>query len=109
MMMEVTIKGTAYTVKPSLRALFLYERLSGNNGFEVHTSEDNFMLLYASIAANNKECALTYDDFIDACEDDPTIITALTAGMADMAGEIAAKGNAAKTADSAKKKSALKK
>lgn len=98
----IKIKDRDYEVKVSLRTLFLYERLSGNNGFETHKTEDNFMLLYAAIVANNKGCELTYDDFIDACDEDPTIIERLSSIMEDNAGKIASRGKAA--AGKAKKK-----
>ena len=91
----VKIQGKEYEVKVSLRTLFLYEKLSGNNGFETRTTEDNFMLLYAAIVANNKGCELTYDDFIDACDEDPTIIERLSSIMEDNAGKIASKGKSA--------------
>jgi hypothetical protein len=82
-MIKVNIGGVDYTARYSLRALFLYEKMTGNNGFETKTTEDSFKFMYAMIKANNKDCELTWDDFIDAADADPKIIAMLSQGLAD--------------------------
>lgn len=105
-MSEVTINGKAYAAKYSLRALFMYERLSGNNGFETKSTEDTFRFMFAMVKANNPDCDLTWDAFLDACEEDPTvpatlsgILTAQVSESAEMADKTAHADN-----DEAKKK-----
>lgn len=99
-MSKVKINGVEYTAKYSLRALFMYERLTGNNGFETKTTEDSFRFMYAMVKANNPECTLTWDDFIDAVEADPTIAVALGAILNQQVTEMNALGSKKEGGDS---------
>lgn len=101
--MTVTINGKEYVAKYSLRALFLYERMTGHNGFETNCTEDSFRFMYAMVAANNKECDLTWDAFLDAVEENPGIATELTAIINEEVSKMAALGQP-KEGDDTKKK-----
>lgn len=102
-MSTVVINGKEYVAKYSLRALFLYERMTGHNGFETASTEDSFRFMFAMIKANNKECELDWDGFIDAVEENPGIATELTAIINEEVSKMAALGQP-KEGDDTKKK-----
>lgn len=102
-MSTVVINGKEYVAKYSLRALFLYERMTGHNGFETNCTEDSFRFMFAMIKANNKECELDWDGFIDAVEENPGIATELTAIINAEVAEMAKLGQP-KADDGSKKK-----
>lgn len=67
--MEVTIKGVSYKIRYTLRALFIFEQITGKS-FNVESSMEQFLFYYSILLANNPGTALSFDDFIDACEPD---------------------------------------
>lgn len=101
--MTVTINGKEYVAKYSLRALFVYEKLTGHNGFEVNCTEDSFRMMFAMVKGGSRDCDLTWDDFIDACDADPTIATTIGAELTKQVTEANAMGSA-KDDGGAKKK-----
>ena len=74
--MEITIKEQTYKVKYSIRSLFIFEQLSGKS-FTLETLLDQYIFFYSMILANNPECTLTFDQFIDECDEDFTLVTNL--------------------------------
>ena len=74
--MEITIKEQTYKVKYSIRSLFIFEQLSGKS-FILETLLDQYIFFYSMILANNPECTLTFDQFIDECDEDFTLVTSL--------------------------------
>lgn len=75
-MKTITINNTEYNVKYSIRALFIWEQITGKR-FDVTTTMDSYLLFYSMILASNKGCTLTFDEFIDAVDEDPSIINNL--------------------------------
>lgn len=71
-MEKIKIKKKNYNVKYSLRALFLYEQITGKS-FELSNTMDTFIFYYSMILANNPDTKLTFDEFIDAVDNDPEI------------------------------------
>ena len=69
---KVTINEQEYTVKYGLKTLFKYEELEGHP-FEYKKMEDSYKLLYAALIAHNSEYSQTYDEFLDACDEDAEI------------------------------------
>jgi hypothetical protein len=67
--MEVIIKGESYKIKYTLRALFIFEQITGR-AFAVESSMEQFLFYYAILLANNPDMKLSFEDFIDACEPD---------------------------------------
>ena len=65
--MEITIRDQKYKLKYSVRALFLFERITGKT-FEAITLEDQFVFFYCLVLASNPEMQLTFEDFIDAVD-----------------------------------------
>lgn len=67
--MEVTINGANYKIKYTLRALFIFEQITGKS-FNVESSMEQFLFYYAILLANNPGMKMSFEDFIDACEPD---------------------------------------
>lgn len=74
--MNITIKNTEYKIKYTLRALFIFEQITGKS-FNIETLLDNYIFFYSMILANNDD-VLTWDEFIDALDSDPTILTQIS-------------------------------
>ena len=71
--MNITIKDKEYKLKYTLRALFIFEQATGK-AFKLETLTDQYLLFYCMLAANNESMSLTFEDFIDALDEDPTIM-----------------------------------
>lgn len=71
-MKTITIKGTEYKVKYSIRALFIFEQITGKP-FEIKTLLDNYIFFYSMILANNKDNILDWNDFIDELDENPKL------------------------------------
>ncbi len=62
--MKVTIKEQEVELRYSMRALFTYERISGQT-FNPKTLEDFCTFFYCVLCSSNKDLDLTFDEFID--------------------------------------------
>lgn len=82
-MKTVNINGKDYQIKQTVRGLFLWEQIAGRP-FEVKTTLDNYLYYYCLILANNKDCDLDWDAFLDAIDNDPSIIIEITKALADL-------------------------
>ena len=69
---KVTIKGKEYVVKYGLRTLFKHEEIEGHP-FEFKKMEDSYRLLHASLLAHNTDYCLSFDELLDACDEDSSI------------------------------------
>ena len=69
----MTIKDKEYKLKYTLRALFIYEQITGKV-FRLQTITDEYLFLYCVLAANNPDMNLTFDDLIDAIDEDVNIM-----------------------------------
>ena len=70
--MKVKIKDTEFEVKYTLRAMMMWEAITGKR-FEIVTITDQWVFYYALLLASNPETNITFEDFIEACDDDPGI------------------------------------
>lgn len=77
-MKKITINEKEYKIKYTLRALFIFEQITGRS-FEMHTMMDNYLFFYCMIVANNPENFLTWDEFIDALDENPNLLIEFTA------------------------------
>lgn len=71
-MKSIQINGKEYQIKYTIRALFIFEQITGK-AFKVDTLLDNYIFFYSMILASNKNDILNWDDFIDALDADPTL------------------------------------
>ena len=69
----MTIKDKEYKLKYTLRALFIYEQITGKV-FRLQTITDEYLFFYCILAANNPDMNLTFDDLIDAIDEDLNIM-----------------------------------
>jgi hypothetical protein len=81
--MEITINGASYKIRYTLRALFIFENITGKN-FNVESSMEQFLFYYAILLANNPGMKMTFDEFIDACEPDAEGSTEIIKAFSDM-------------------------
>lgn len=81
-MINITINGTDYKVKYTIRALFIFEQITGR-AFEIKTTMDNYLFFYSMILANNPDNPLDWDEFIDAVDNDTTLINQLNKVIMD--------------------------
>ncbi len=75
--MKITIKGKEYKVKYTIRALFIYEQITGKP-FNIVTLFDNYLFFYCLILANNPNDVLDFDDYLDAIDSDKDLYSQLT-------------------------------
>lgn len=72
-METIKINNKDYKVKYTLRAMFIFEQIKGE-AFKINTYMDNILFLYCIILASNKDIELTFDEFLDAIDNDATIV-----------------------------------
>lgn len=75
--MNITINGKQYKVKYTIRALFIYEQITGKP-FNISTLFDNYLFFYCLILANNPDNVLDFDEYIDAVDSDRSLYEQLT-------------------------------
>lgn len=69
----ITIKNKEYKFKFTLRAMLIFEQVTKRN-FSIQSLTDEYIYLYCMIMANNPDSNLTFDDLMDAMDEDPTIM-----------------------------------
>lgn len=72
----VIINGKEYAVKYTIRALFIFEQITGKP-FKIETLLDNYIFFYSMLLASNKDNVLSWDDFLDALDADRTLFQKL--------------------------------
>lgn len=70
--MEITIKEKTFNLKKTFRSLIAYEQAMGK-AFAPSTVTEYLMYFYCVIIASNSDLELTYDDFIDWVDNNPTV------------------------------------
>lgn len=71
--MKIKIGKKNYNVKNTVRALFIFERIT-RKAFSIETILDNYIYLYSILLANNEDMDLTWDEFIDYIDKDPDFL-----------------------------------
>lgn len=69
----MTINNTEYKLKYTLRALFIYEQLTGK-AFRLETITDEYIFFYCMLVANNPDMNLTFNELIEAIDEDMGIM-----------------------------------
>lgn len=67
----ITINNIEYILKYTLRALFIYERIT-DKPFKFEGLYSEYLLFYCVLLANN-EFTLSFDEFIDICDNDGSL------------------------------------
>lgn len=68
----IKIKDIEYKLKYTLRALFIYERITGKS-FKFEGLYSEYLLFFSILVANNENFTITFDEFIDICDEDPKL------------------------------------
>lgn len=76
-MKTININGVDYKIKYTIRALFIFEQITGKS-FQLNSLLDNYVFFYSMILANNKDNPLNWDDFINAIDEDPTLFAKMS-------------------------------
>ena len=71
--MEIVIKNKEVSLKYSFRALMIYENIT-QKSFNPKGISDVVVFFYAIVVASSKDTTLSFDDFIDWLDDNPTAI-----------------------------------
>lgn len=71
-MKKITINGTDYNIKYTIRALFIFEQITCKP-FAINTLLDNYIFFYSMILANNQDNVLDWDTFIDELDNNPKL------------------------------------
>lgn len=74
--MTIKINNQDYKIKQTIRALFLWEEITGRQ-FELKNTQDNYLYFYCILLANNNDF-MTWDEFIEQMDSDPNIINEIT-------------------------------
>lgn len=80
--MNITINNKEYKLKYTIRALFIFEQITGKP-FEIKTLLDNYIFFYSLLLANNPDNVLDWDEFLDALDSDATLMQQLTKVVED--------------------------
>lgn len=75
-MKVIEINNQKYNVKYTIRALFIFEQITGKP-FEIKTLLDNYIFFYSMIVANNQDNPIAWDDFLDALDNDKSLFNSL--------------------------------
>lgn len=77
MITQITINGTGHPFKHGYGALMLAEEFLGKPWGELQNSRANFVLMYCCLLNGDAEFPYTFDAFIDACDEDHSIVSAM--------------------------------
>lgn len=72
--MKINIKGKEIVLKYSIRSLILFENIM-NKTFSIENTQDSIVFFYCVLLASDKTMKITFDEFIDAIDEDPSIVT----------------------------------
>lgn len=72
--MKVKIKNEEITLKNTIRALFIFEKIT-DKPFELRTISDFYIYLYSLILASSPDTQVTFNDLVDKCDEDPEFIS----------------------------------
>lgn len=71
--MKIFIKDNPYPIRYTVRAMILFEQMR-HKAFSLETLTDQYYFIYSLILATNKDCTLTFDDLLDAIDENPKIM-----------------------------------
>lgn len=64
----ITINGTDYTLKPGMKAIVIFEKLT-DDSFKIKNTTDILTYIYAAIIAGTPDAKLDFDVMLDAFDD----------------------------------------
>ena len=96
--MTITIKDKTITLKKTFRSLIAYEQAT-KQSFNPSTITEIIMYFFCVVIASDMELELTYDDFMDWLDDNPTTLQEFSEWIVKQDGmeSVAAKKKTTKT------------
>lgn len=82
-MKTIKINEKEYKIKYTIRALFIFEQIAGKP-FAIDSLLDNYIFFYAILLANNPDEMMTWDDFINALDENPEIFAKIADAVNDL-------------------------
>ncbi len=71
--MKVVIDGKEYAIAYSFRMYFMYERITGE-AFKGGLLSSIAVLFYSALLANNEDFPLTFEQFVDALDENTSLL-----------------------------------
>lgn len=68
----IKINDIEYKLKYTIRALFIYEKITGKP-FKFEGLYSEYILFFCVLVANNESFKLTFDEFVNYCDDNPKL------------------------------------
>ena len=103
MVRTITINGVDYTLKYTLRSLFIFEELT-NRQFNIDKLMDWMIWFYSTLIANNKNFGIGFDDFVSICDEHPELFNEFKQFVTDWTQQEAQKAANQSGASEVKKK-----
>lgn len=72
----IKINGKEYTIKPTIRAMVIFESIIGKP-FDSTLTTHNIVYFYSVVMANSKDAGLTLEEFYDAIDADENLIPSI--------------------------------
>lgn len=76
------INGKNYNLKYSLRSMFIWENIC-EKPFQINTMMDTYLFFYSCILADESNPKLDFDELINACDENPFLMTEFNDFMAE--------------------------
>lgn len=81
-MKTIEINGVNYNIKYTIRALFIFEQITGK-AFKIETLLDNYIFFYSMILACNKENVLDWDTYLNELDSNPNLFAEMNEIVAE--------------------------
>lgn len=107
--MNIQILGRDIELKATFRAYIIFENITGKSFQQLSTLADVLTFFYATILGSAKTTDITFDDFLDFIDENPTIVTAFSEWMAGTNTVVEEASNTHMDDDDTKKKMSRKK
>lgn len=73
--MEIQINGSFYQLKNTIRGQFCYEKITGES-FKPGKLVNEYVLFYSILIACNAAFTISFEEFVDVCDNDKTLFPA---------------------------------
>lgn len=68
----ISIRGIDYILRRSIKNRIFFEAMG--KGVDIESTFGVVLLFFATIMANNRDCALTLEEFMEALDEDETLL-----------------------------------
>ena len=76
-MTRITINGVDYTLKPGMKAIIIFEKLTDKE-FSIKNTTDIVTYIYSAMLSGTPGMKLGFDELLDAMDADPTLMKTCT-------------------------------